>query len=501
MNNDDLWMLKDLPSAITALETLCDGLQHSLSDDGALSGQEDNHGLRVQWQKLLGNLSPAHTHNKASNSNEATLIDALQAQLTFLKRHQQQQQEQQQQSREQLLQAAHFLQEADYAEERLSGLITALEGNGHIIYYLYPLLECYQQAVSVCAQQRQQERARQQEICQRLLTLIDELSYTGDVGNEINSIKQLLLAQSDHTNLPAHCLRLIALVIEGSRLERQLSSRFLLRLNNNLESMQTQCLTSVSEGKRIVSARQIQDASLVEEIHAIDRHLSGHLDTSLAQSIVAHLNGLKTVAQQHAQLQQREAALLSQLESLENEVGKLKQQTSDYRRRLTSQNEKLMIDGLTQIYNRTALDERLKVDFARWQKTQSPLCIVLLDVDFFKKINDQYGHLAGDKALRLIARTLRNSLKESDFIARFGGEEFAILMLDVDPILLHRPLHQLRQKIEAIPFSFKQERVTITVSIGATLLQPGDTITTALERADQALYRAKNAGRNQLVIA
>lgn len=499
MNNDDLWMLKDLTTAITALETLCDGLQHSFPDGEMLSGQEYGHGLRVQWQKLLNSLTPALTQH--ATADEAALVNVLQSQLAFLKCYQQQQQDLQQQSREQLLQAARFLQEADYTEERLPGLIAQLEGNGHIIYYLYPLLECYQQAITVCSQQRQQQQAQQQEVCQSLLTLIDELSYSGDIGNEINAIKQQLLAQHDHTDLPAYCLRLIALVIEGNRTERQLSSRFLLRLNNNLESMQTQCLTSVGETKRLVSARQMQDASLAEEINAIDQHLSGHLDTSLAQSIVSHLGGLKAVAQQHAQLQQREATLLSRLESLESEVGKLKQQTSDYRQRLTSQNEKLMIDGLTRIYNRAALDERLKVDFARWQKTQSPLCIVLLDVDYFKRINDQYGHLAGDKALRLIARTLRNSLKESDFIARFGGEEFAILMLDVDPVLLHRPLHQLRQKIEAIPFSFKQERVTITVSIGATLLQPGDTITTALERADQALYRAKNAGRNQLVIA
>ncbi|MCT7655381.1 diguanylate cyclase [Oceanimonas sp. NS1] len=85
-------------------------------------------------------------------------------------------------------------------------------------------------------------------------------------------------------------------------------------------------------------------------------------------------------------------------------------------------------------------------------------------------------------------------------MARFGGEEFVVLMLNVDPGLVSRPLEQLRKKIESIPFRFKDERVTITISIGATLLQAGDSTTSAMERADQALYQAKHAGRNRLII-
>lgn len=489
MNNNDHSMLQDLTAAITALEQLFDGL----SPKAHTAPEEPGRGLLLQWQKLFG--SDPNTIQPTDNT--PSLADTLQQQLSRLKRHAQQQQQQQQTTREQLLLAAHHLQDDTVSCEQLAGLIHHLEDKGSPLHYLQPLLECYQQSLSLCKEQQN----GQHELCQRLLQLIDELDYSGETGAEIHAIQQQLLTQQDHNILPAQCLRLIELIIEGNRTERRHSARFLARLNDDLQGMHSQCSKSVTEGQALVQDRQSQDAALASELNAINVHLSNEPQAQLALSIASRIQGLKNIIGQHQQLQQRESALVARLSSLESQVSELKKQACDYQQRLLSQNEKLMIDSLTQIYNRAALDERLSIDFERWKQTQRPLAIVLLDIDHFKHINDRYGHLAGDKALRLIARTLRESMRESDFVARFGGEEFVILMLNVDPKLLHRPLQQLLKKIESIPFRFKKERVTITASVGATLLQAGDTTTSALERADQALYRAKNAGRNQLVIA
>ncbi|WMC11430.1 GGDEF domain-containing protein [Oceanimonas pelagia] len=493
--NSDPMMLQDLVAVITELQTLLNGLPDQAARDPALPEQADGRGLLVQWQKLFG--SQPSPDAPAGEPAEPGLADSLHRQLSRLRRFHHQAAHQQQQGGEQLLQAARELQASPYAPPQLPALVHDLETPGNFFYYLWPLLECYQQAIGLCSTQQEQD---QRELCQRLLQLIDELDYGGEVGREIGEIQQQLLQHNDPETLPPLCLRLIELVIQGSRTERQHSTRFLARLNEGLEGMQDQFSCSVNEGRALVCDRQVHDADLAGELNAIGAHLAGHEQTRLTREIELRMNGIQRILSRHEQLQQREAALLTRLQTLETRVCELKQQASDYRRRLTSQNEKLLIDSLTQVYNRTALNERLKTEFQRWQKSPQPLCITLLDIDHFKQINDKFGHLAGDKALRLIARTLRQSVKASDFVARFGGEEFVVLMLNVDPQLLHRPLEQLCRKIAAIPFRFKQERVTITVSMGATLLRHGDTITSALERADQALYRAKNAGRNQLVI-
>ncbi|MNR32112.1 Response regulator PleD [compost metagenome] len=124
----------------------------------------------------------------------------------------------------------------------------------------------------------------------------------------------------------------------------------------------------------------------------------------------------------------------------------------------------------------------------------------MLDLDHFKRINDNYGHLAGDKVLKIIASVLRKRLRGTDFIARFGGEEFVLLMPATGVGTGVKLLENLRTAIEACPFHFKGEPVTITLSIGLTEFKAGEHSDLVLKRADQALYKAKHAGRNQVQI-
>lgn len=125
----------------------------------------------------------------------------------------------------------------------------------------------------------------------------------------------------------------------------------------------------------------------------------------------------------------------------------------------------------------------------------------MLDLDHFKRINDNYGHLAGDKVLKIIASVLRKRLRGTDFIARFGGEEFVLLVPNTSLAVGAKLAETLRAAIEACPFHFKGERVTITVSMGMTTFKAGEHSDLVLKRADQALYRAKNAGRNRVELS
>lgn len=164
-------------------------------------------------------------------------------------------------------------------------------------------------------------------------------------------------------------------------------------------------------------------------------------------------------------------------------------------------------DPLTGIHNRRYFEQRLREELARSQRGGRPLSCLFLDLDHFKRINDSYGHLEGDRVLREAARRIKVQLRLNDALARYGGEEFAGLLGDTDAPLALTIAERIRQNIAAPPFPLMgQQGLAVTLSIGVATfhrLGPKETVDRAAEKlvamADRALYRAKEAGRNQVV--
>jgi diguanylate cyclase (GGDEF)-like protein len=158
-------------------------------------------------------------------------------------------------------------------------------------------------------------------------------------------------------------------------------------------------------------------------------------------------------------------------------------------------------DPLTGVSNRRYFSERANQEFARAKRHSTPLSVAELDVDYFKKINDQNGHAVGDEILKLLCSAGQRLLRETDIFARIGGEEFAVLLPDTNlegaAILAER----LRQAIADIKLSLSSGELNCTVSIGVAMLKSTDTcIEDCLVRADSAMYRAKQNGRNRVEI-
>jgi diguanylate cyclase (GGDEF)-like protein len=160
------------------------------------------------------------------------------------------------------------------------------------------------------------------------------------------------------------------------------------------------------------------------------------------------------------------------------------------------------IDGLTELSNRFALQHRLPHEWESCQRRGNPLAILIIDLDHFKRINDHYGHAAGDEVLRKMAATLRRSFREADFIARYGGEEFVVLAPDCDLAGAVALAEDFRAAVAALHVEFRTSSIKVTSSIGVAMaFDPSQTKPVeALEQADQALYRAKGAGRNAVWI-
>lgn len=154
-------------------------------------------------------------------------------------------------------------------------------------------------------------------------------------------------------------------------------------------------------------------------------------------------------------------------------------------------------DGLTGLLNRRAFEESLQRDVLRAKRTGLTLGMLLIDIDHFKSINDLHGHLAGDEVIRKVAATLQQGIRPSDVLARFGGEEFVILMRDLGLREIEATAERLRSEIASI--SGLTGTMAITVSIGVTVSQIEDTTDSFLSRCDDALYLAKRSGRNIVV--
>ena len=160
--------------------------------------------------------------------------------------------------------------------------------------------------------------------------------------------------------------------------------------------------------------------------------------------------------------------------------------------------EKTNQDSLTGLPNRGAYDERIIKAYNRYQKGYGDFSLAVADIDFFKKINDSYGHLAGDKVLTKVASIFKNAIRQADFISRYGGEEFVFIFERTSEDNAKKILESLRLAIERCQFSYHDNKVNVTVSLGLATVNPDDTPESVFVRADAAMYRAKCNGRNRV---
>jgi diguanylate cyclase len=192
--------------------------------------------------------------------------------------------------------------------------------------------------------------------------------------------------------------------------------------------------------------------------------------------------------------------LLSDTDSLRSQIS----QTSEEVRLLKDELERTTTiaktDELTNIPNRRGFNEIINTLSQEAQKHQSSFAMILLDLDHFKEVNDTFGHLIGDSVLRYIARLLHKETKGQDSIARFGGEEFAVLLPGTGYDAALRVAHNIRNKVSARPLEIKSSHQTLklTLSAGVAMYQLGEELDQLIDRADRCLYKAKNAGRNRV---
>ena len=158
-----------------------------------------------------------------------------------------------------------------------------------------------------------------------------------------------------------------------------------------------------------------------------------------------------------------------------------------------------IIDGLTQIHNKRYLYEALDREITRSHRHDRNLAVLMFDIDHFKRINDVHGHLAGDFVLKELARVVQSRIRRDEVFARYGGEEYCIILPETTIDGARSLAETLRQKVQEHQFVFQADRIKVTISVGAAMLSESERGATELiKRADEKLYQAKNSGRNRV---
>lgn len=255
---------------------------------------------------------------------------------------------------------------------------------------------------------------------------------------------------------------------------------------------------SLSKSQQLVEAEQTALLELSSSAASLREGLESENIDGLKSAIKESLDHIDGFIGDKTEINvDGDSAIAEQLKAMNELVGSLQNDVREAHERLEEQQKKAETDPLTQLPNREAYSKRAELEHMRWKRYRRPLSMLVGDIDLFKRINDSYGHLAGDKVLQIVAKQLQERLRQTDFVARYGGEEMVFLLPETNAQQALQTAENLRIQLESKGFHYNDEPVFVTMSFGAAEFTEGDTVESVFARADKALYRAKDEGRNR----
>jgi len=339
-------------------------------------------------------------------------------------------------------------------------------------------------------------------ISSALRNLIDQLTLPDGVETEVQRLQNHIENGLNWYELGPTLDDVANLVISAVSRAQNDFEGFLKGLDDRLAKLQSYLLESHQQQLGWKGNSHDLDTTLRSQVSSISREVADATDLKqLKVSVEVHLDTIIQSMDSFRLIEdKREQESVAQVKALNQRLQAMEGEASEIRERLRVERNRALTDVLTQIPNREAFEERMAMEFERWARYRQPTSLVVADIDLFKRVNDEYGHLAGDKVLQIIAKEIKSRIRKTDFLARYGGEEFVIIMPETDINMAETVIEKTREMVARLPFHFREEDVKITLSFGIVSFQEGDTALDLFEVADQALYQAKNRGRNCVVV-
>lgn len=340
-------------------------------------------------------------------------------------------------------------------------------------------------------------------IIEKLSVSVSGLSLSKEHSNELLNIQKKLKSDKSRDEILNHVIDIFDVIAADFKAEQSSAKNFLNSLSATLSAVQSAVKETVTSQKTSQKTNekinQKLQSQLIDMTGTVEKALS--LD-QVKDDINEKLKFIANTLEQKSSFElQSHQQISEKLNEMSNKVQQLEQQSQLFEEKLAEQQRKSMQDALTKLANRAAFDEYFAKAMVRFHHKPFQLALVVIDIDNFKLINDNYGHTAGDKTLQVIANTIVKNVKNDVFVGRYGGEEFVLIYTKTEAQALKAELNALNKYVARLPFKFKQNKVSITLSMGATHIKTEDNIHIAFERADQAMYLAKKQGKNQVVYA
>lgn len=346
-----------------------------------------------------------------------------------------------------------------------------------------------------------EERESYQATQEVLLRLLDRLDIPDELADTADAIRRHLSEEkvADLDQTLAAIADLVAQMRRRVQGEKDDIALFLKTLTARIKEIDAHFQESAARERASFEHGQQLDNDVRVQVDGIEKSVrtASGLD-ELKQFLQQHVDTIRERMQsfrrdEESRMQQAQ----TRIRDLTERLALMEGESAQLRERIDTERRRAFVDPLTGIANRLAYDERLQQEYARWKRYRTPLVLMIWDIDYFKRINDSFGHQAGDKVLRVVARLLRSRSRETDLVARYGGEEFVCLLPETGLENAYRIAEQVRHTVQKAEFRHRNERVPITICCGLAEFHEGDDPDAVFARADAALYRAKSNGRNQ----
>lgn len=336
----------------------------------------------------------------------------------------------------------------------------------------------------------------------QLIRLLDNAEIPPIFAPDAEKIKSRLLAEHALGPIFDDTVALLLAVKRHLESEQQEMAAFLSKLTEQLTELGVKATGVNAANENSVKKRNLLDLAVSEQILELREKSENATQLEPLKQIVS--SRLTTITQQiqaHTLQEQLERDKAQrEMQTLSDRLREMELESSDLRSKLDLAQHRATRDPLTNLPNRLAFEDRLANEMARCRRLKAPMTLMVWDVDLFKNINDTYGHKCGDKALIVIADLLSRHCRETDFVARFGGEEFVMILPGADAQAALLIAEKLRKTLENSSFNANGSKVFITLSCGISQFIEGDSNESIFNRADAGLYSAKQNGRNRCVV-
>ena len=344
-------------------------------------------------------------------------------------------------------------------------------------------------------------------IATALVDIVTGLSLKGDVANKEKASLLEMLKQTEDTDtywqsVISKTTALINQNVTSLQKRNNDLQGFIEKVNKQLVGIKSFVkLTQESREESINRSAGLKD-SVDSSVGEIQNKVSSADDIdALKEGISIHLKKIREEVEENDLVEkEKEKMSAESYANITDELSNTQEELAEIKEQLEETKSQLLHDSLTGLYNRLAYEDRVEVEFSRSRRVKSPLCLAMWDIDYFKKVNDNYGHDVGDRVLKAFSDVIMKRIRKTDMFARIGGEEFVLLMPDTSSDVALTLNNELRETFMKCKFSYEDTTFSATSSVGIADFTESDTPESVLKKADLALYESKDTGRNRCTI-